>query len=351
MLSGLCLVLVSVIITVRNSKLAGAYGELAKRKLQFQADSSGFIDIDCGASESYKDEQTGLFYESDTNYTDTGETHKIDPDFSSSTFHRQQQQQRYNLRSFPKGTRNCYTLKPNQGGNKNYLIRAVFEYGNYDNKNQTPEFELYLGVNKWTTVSSAISMREIIHIPSEAYIDVCLNYTGMGVPYISALELRPLDNSLYRIPNGALQNIYSYDLGGKNDIRNGQTAAASKSASVPLSLVIKRDPDPDSTCYIYFHFAEIEILDNGSNRELKIEVHGVRNLSSKPLTLEYLMPMTKTSIGLPMSADQEVSFKIYAAEGSNLPLILNAVEVFLYIELPDSLTNFNDGNFLLCCNL
>ncbi|TXG68711.1 hypothetical protein EZV62_003646 [Acer yangbiense] len=37
----LCLVLVSVIITVRNSKLAGAYGEHAKRKLQYQADSSG----------------------------------------------------------------------------------------------------------------------------------------------------------------------------------------------------------------------------------------------------------------------------------------------------------------------
>ncbi|KAK1575712.1 hypothetical protein Q3G72_007749 [Acer saccharum] len=312
--------------------------------------------------------------------TQTGKTHEINPNFSSDTFHRQQ---RHNLRSFPEGTRNCYTLKPNQGGNKKYLIRAIFEYGNYDSKNQIPEFDLYLGVNRWTTVSLEISMFEIIHIPSAAYIDVCLNNTGKGVPYISALELRPLDNSLYRIPNGALLNIYSFDLGGNNDIRypedvfdrywfpyndsdwlvmstkstiqssaDGsnykvpdkllQTAAASKSASVPLSLFIKRNPDPDSVCYIYFHFAEIEILDNGSNRELKIEVNGVRNLSSEPATLEYLMPMTKTSTGLPMSADKEISFKIYAAEGSDLPPILNAVEVFLYIELPVSPTNFND---------
>ncbi|KAK0596663.1 hypothetical protein LWI29_017862 [Acer saccharum] len=381
----LCLVLVSVIITVRNSKLAGAYGEHAKRKLQYQADSSGFINIDCGASESYTDRETGLVYELDTKYIDTGKTHEIDPDFLSATYHRQQ---RHNLRFFPEGKRNCYTLKPIQGGKNNYLIRAVFEYGNYDGKNQTPGFDLYLGVNNWTRMSSAMGMREIIHVPSDAYIDVCLVNTGNGVPYISALELRPLDNSLYRIPNGALQNIYSLDLGGNNDIRypedvfdrywdpynegnwsvmstesalqssaDGsnykvpdkllQTAAASKSASVPLSLVIERGSDPNSTCYIYFHFAEIEILDNGSNRELQIEVHGVRNLSSEPVTLEYLMPMTKTSTGLPMSADEEISFKIYASEGSNLPPILNAVEVFLYIELPDSPTNFNDAVVVL----
>ncbi|TXG68749.1 hypothetical protein EZV62_003684 [Acer yangbiense] len=140
------------------------------------------------------------------------------------------------------------------------------------------------------------------------------------------------DGSNYKVPDKLLQ-----------------TAAASKSASVPLSLAFKRNLDPDSVCYIYFHFAEIEILDNESNRELKIEVNGVRNLSSEPATLEYLMPMTKTSTGLPMSADKEISFKFYAAEGSDLPPILNAVEVFLYIELPVSPTNFNDGNFLLCC--
>ncbi|TXG46268.1 hypothetical protein EZV62_028231 [Acer yangbiense] len=190
----LCLVLVSVIITVRNSKLAGAYGEHAKRKLQYQADSSG---------------------------------------------------------KYPEDVFDRYWFPYNDS---NWLVKST---------------------------ESAIQ--------SSA------------------------DGSNYKVPDKLLQ-----------------TAAASKSASVPLSLVIKRDPDPDSICYIYFHFAETEILDNGSNRKLKIEVHGVRNLSSQPVTLEYLVSMTKTSTGLPMSADEEISFKIYAAEGSDLPPILNAVEVFLY---------------------
>ncbi|KAK1548813.1 hypothetical protein Q3G72_019531 [Acer saccharum] len=377
----LCLVLVSVIITVRNSKLAGAYGEHAKRKLQYQADSSGFINIDCGASESYTDKQTGLFYESDvihTKYIDAGKNHEINPNFSY-TFH---QQQRYNLRSFPEGTRNCYTLKPNQGGNKNYLIRAVIEYGNYDSKNQIPGFDLYLGVNKWATVSSAddVAMYEIIHVPSDAYIDVCLVNTGNGVPYISALELRPLDNSLYRIPNGALQNIYSYDLCGKSDTRYPEdvfdrywgsyndedwkvmsiesniqisddgnnykvpdqllkTAATPKNASVPLSLGWNNFEDSASVGYIYFHFANL--FDDELSREMMIELEGVRNISD-PVVLEYLKPKTINSTGFPISG-KDVSFKIYAAEESDLPPILNAVEVFLFIALPDSPTNFNDG--------
>ncbi|KAK1576434.1 hypothetical protein Q3G72_013814 [Acer saccharum] len=205
----LWLVLVSVIIsTVSNSKLAGAY----------EADVSGFINIDCGASESYTDKQTGLIYESDTKYIDTGEIHVISPVFIDMTSHKQQ---RYNLRSFPQGKRNCYTLKPNQGGNNNYLIRAVFEYGNYDDNDKIPVFDLYLGVNKWTTVRDAISVYEIIHFPELAeYIDVCLVNIGRGVPYISALELRPLNNSIYRIQNGALSlwKYGRYDVGGSASV-------------------------------------------------------------------------------------------------------------------------------------
>ncbi|KAK1577467.1 hypothetical protein Q3G72_022015 [Acer saccharum] len=378
----LCLVLVSVIITVRNSKLAGAYGKHAKRKLQYQADSSGFINIDCGASKSYRDKVTGLVYESDTKYIDTGETHEINPDFTSDTYHRQQ---RYNLRSFPQGKRNCYTLKPSQAGKNNYLIRAVFEYGNYDDNNMIPVFDLYLGVNKWARMSPERTMVEIIHKSSVAYIDVCLVNIGQGVPYISALELRPLDDSLYLIKNGALRNIYSYDIGGENDIRYPEdvfdrywfpdtdhgnwsvltsnestiqssddrgnykvpdqllkTAAASKNASVSLRLDFEMDDGNASVSYIFFHFAEIENLAYGSIRKLKIEVNGASDLS-EPVNLdEYLKPMTINSTDLPISGEKPY-FRIYAAEESDLPPILNAVEVFSFIALPDSPTNFKEA--------
>ena len=123
-----------------------------------------------------------------------------------------------NLRSFPQGTRNCYTLRPEQGKNNNYLIRARFVYGNYDGENQIPEFDLHLGVNEWTTVNLTNASPygyyyDIIHVSLTDYIDVCLVNTGHGVPFISALELRHLDNSIYQTQGMALKKIRGYDIG------------------------------------------------------------------------------------------------------------------------------------------
>ncbi|XP_028763315.1 probable LRR receptor-like serine/threonine-protein kinase At4g29180 [Neltuma alba] len=36
--------------------------------------------------------------------------------------------------------------------NQTYLIRAIFSYGNYDNKNTVPVFDLYFGANYWITI-------------------------------------------------------------------------------------------------------------------------------------------------------------------------------------------------------
>ncbi|XP_044496591.1 receptor-like protein kinase At3g21340 [Mangifera indica] len=168
-----------------------------------------FVSIDCGATGDYIDNVTGLFYESDAMYIDAGEVRETSLDFNLSCY---KQQVQY-LRSFPQGTRNCYTLKPKQGANHNYLIRALFAYGNYDGKNQFPTFDLHLGVNKWVTVNQSTAVREIIHVPSVDCIDVCLVNTGYGVPFISALDLRPLDYSIYRIQDGALSTMGRYDVG------------------------------------------------------------------------------------------------------------------------------------------
>ena len=54
----------------------------------------------------------------------------------------------------------------------------------------------------------------IIHVPLTDYIDVCLINTGRGVPFISALELRHLDNSIYQAQGGALLNVWGYDVYG-----------------------------------------------------------------------------------------------------------------------------------------
>ena len=126
-----------------------------------------------------------------------------------------------NLRSFPQGTRNCYTLRPEQGKNNNYLIRAIFVYGNYDGENQIPVFHLHLGVNEWTTVDLTNAdpygvYYDVIHVPLTDYIDVCLINTGRGVPFISSLELRHLENSIYQTQGRALTKIWGYDIGRKS---------------------------------------------------------------------------------------------------------------------------------------
>ena len=171
------------------------------------------------------DEGTGIFYKSDTGFIDTGINNDISSEYYVSpddSLYPGYVRQMNNLRSFPQGTKNCYTLKPEQGKFSNYLIRALFHYGNYDNKNQFPKFDVYVGVNFWTTVDLYNTyyetyyhpfFPEIIHVPSFDTIYVCLINTGSGIPFISALELRPLRKSIYPINSGALSFGSRLDIG------------------------------------------------------------------------------------------------------------------------------------------
>ena len=175
----------------------------------------GFISIDCGSTENHRG--TGIFYESDSGFIDTGKNKQISSDIVFDYPNVYAPQIR-TLRSFPDGKRNCYTLKPTQGKNSNYLIRAIFSYGNYDNKNQTPKFDVHVGVNHWDTVvlnkKNEIYYDEIIIAPSSDTIFVCLINTGFGVPIISTLELRPVDKPLYPIEyQEALNLTWRDDLG------------------------------------------------------------------------------------------------------------------------------------------
>lgn len=74
-------------------------------------------------------------------------------------------------------------------------------YGNYDGRDEIPLFDLYVGVDKWRTVilndPSGRYDFGVIHVPTRDYIDVCLVNTGYGVPFISLLELRPIDGAMY----------------------------------------------------------------------------------------------------------------------------------------------------------
>ncbi|KAF8031041.1 hypothetical protein BT93_D0276 [Corymbia citriodora subsp. variegata] len=179
----------------------------------------GFISIDCGAPNDYHDDQLDIYYKADVGFVDSGTNMQV----STQVIYQNNQQQSKNLRIFPSGKRNCYTLKPDEGNGNTYLVRASFWYGDYDGKNQTPAFDLHIDVNYWITVnSSSWIYEEIIYTPPRDYIQVRLVNTGSGVPFISALELRLLDNSIYQINSGALVTNWRYNLGSLNTYRHPQ---------------------------------------------------------------------------------------------------------------------------------
>ena len=174
---------------------------------------SGFISLDCGlpAHLNYSALDTGINYISDAKFIDTGITKRIPP-----TDITLKQQLEY-VRSFPNGVRNCYRINVTSG--TKYLIRATFYYGNYDDLNDPPQFDLHLGSNVWDTVNfpnaSHITFREIIYTPSEDYIQPCLINTGKGTPFISSIELRTLNNNAYvtHSAKSILSNFLRFDIG------------------------------------------------------------------------------------------------------------------------------------------
>ncbi|KAG7992329.1 hypothetical protein I3843_02G122500 [Carya illinoinensis] len=369
------LFLVLTIAILGKAKLDHAKdNQHAGRKL---AEIPGFISIDCGSTEDSI--ENGITYVSDKEFIDTGITESTVSGYSGQLLK--------TLRSFPQGKRNCYTLRPDQAKNNPYLIRARFLYGNYDGKNQYPTFDLHLGVNKWITVKTDLPLtRGIIHVPTTDFIDVCLVNIGHGVPFISALDLRRLENSIYRTESGeALASIRRYDVGGSGPMMRYpedvydrfwwhfsskdwiqiatnesiytqssdnaykipdvvlMTAAKTQNASIPLSyspVDETREQCSNSKCSVYFHFAEIEKLEPGQKRELTINLNGETNLTES-VKLDYLNPQTIARTSLPVRG-MGLNFSINAAEGTQFPPILNAFETFALIEQPNQPTAADD---------
>ncbi|KAL4625904.1 hypothetical protein ACB092_05G058800 [Castanea dentata] len=350
----------------------------------------GFISIDCGVMEDYMDKETSIFYKSDASFIDTGENYNVTQECGTHNSRRLFNGRPVNsLRSFPQGIKNCYTLKPEQGKNSSYLIRAFFQYGNYDNNNQVPKFDLYIGVNYWTTVelkdACDVDFPEIIHVPKSDTITVCLINTKSGIPFISALELRRLGKSIYQTGYGeALNRIVRQDLGnstGKQVRISGDVfdrlwytitsphfeknwvpintssvidtqgtndsyqlpAQVLRTAIQPFSatfeaIVFDGNNTYSSKFYVCFHFAEIKQLKEREIREFVIAVNE-GDYMSENITLEYLKPL---SICPNQTFEGRFRFSIKATQKSNLPPILNAFEIYEVLSIGDIPTDPGD---------
>ncbi|WOH04045.1 hypothetical protein DCAR_0623450 [Daucus carota subsp. sativus] len=349
-----------------------------------QDDPPGFLSIDCGLPEGsdYKETYTGLNYKSDANLIDSGESKSLLPSLISDSY------ETYlgNVRSFPKGKKNCYTIQPSGGKGSKYLIRATFMYGNYDSLNQFPIFDLNLGPDTWSKVTIeanlSVERKEIIHVLSSDYIHVCLVNKGTGTPFISALELRPLSstNSMYTIESRSLQtlihadcdskvtntdtrykgDIYdrtwyhfnvstnkevntSLDINNANDYRVPtnvlRTASIPENATDSLQFEWTTNNASDEF-YMYMHFAEVEKLQANQYREFNIYINGKR-WNKQLVVPEYLRATYYYPLS-PLTGNTEYIVTLNKTASSTLPPIINAFEIYTGVIFSKSGTNETD---------
>ncbi|KAL0722765.1 hypothetical protein Bca4012_037364 [Brassica carinata] len=338
-------------------------------------DQSGFISLDCGSPRgtTFREGTTNLTYISDANYISTGVGRSI-----IQAYRTQFQQQAWNLRSFPQGIRNCYTLNLTIGDE--YLIRTNFLHGGYDD-NPTTQFELHLGPNLWTTVSTTnetqASIFEMIYVLKTDRLQICLVKTGDSTPFISALELRKLKNTTYLSRQGSLQlfiradvgttlkqgyrygiDVFDrvwtpYNFGNWSQISTNKTVNVNNDYQPPeiamVTASVPTDPDApmnisligvDSTVqfYVFMHFAEIQELKSNETREFNIMYNGKHIYGPfRPLNFTTSSVFTPTEVVA--DANGQYTFSLQRTGNSTLPPILNGMEVYLVNLLPEQETD------------
>ncbi|XP_010246125.1 PREDICTED: putative leucine-rich repeat receptor-like protein kinase At2g19210 isoform X2 [Nelumbo nucifera] len=339
-----------------------------------------FISIDCGIpDQGNPDEKTGINYSVDSNNIETGVNVNLSPYYLSETHDKRL----YTVRSFPEGRKNCYTLRPEDGKNNKYLIRASFMYGNYDGSNKLPTFDLYLGVNHWDTLTfdnaSHIQTKEIIHVAPADDIYVCLLDKGQGTPFISSLELRPLNDSIYETESGALVLIHRLDIGSISSeqkvrfpddiydriwlpsswsnvdpIKASSPVESEDNIYTPPSTVMRTAVQPknggDSLEYqlrvrdttlrfrTYLYFAELEY--QNQSRQFSIYFNGLLLEEVGSVVPRYLSSSTRSFTQTLSGPDIQISLR--SSNESKLPPILNAIEFYLVKQLKQLPTNNED---------
>ncbi|KAJ6839640.1 putative LRR receptor-like serine/threonine-protein kinase [Iris pallida] len=131
------------------------------------------------------------------------------------------------LRYFPDGSarKYCYVIPVSKGAK--YIVRTTYYYGGYDGGKEPPVFDQIIGGTKWSTVNTTenyarglTAYYEIIAGASGKTMSVCLarNEHTAGSPFISAIELQYLEDSMYNstdFNSYALATIARHRFGGK----------------------------------------------------------------------------------------------------------------------------------------
>ncbi|TXG59116.1 hypothetical protein EZV62_016945 [Acer yangbiense] len=344
------------------------------------ASEAGFVSLDCGGKENYTDE-LGLNWTPD-DYLIYGEAKDISTENET-------RKQYTSMRIFPADSRKyCYKL--NVVTRTRYLIRATFFYGDFDSNNVYPKFDISFGATHWSTIEiwDTTEVRELIFLASSPTIDVCLSNATTGQPFISTLELRQFNGSVYgtlyedrfylkvshrinfgadseapvRYPDDPFDRIWKSDLLKKANYLV-DVAVGTVNVSTKLPIVLNREEMPPvkvmqtavvgtngSLTYrlnldgfpgfgwAYIYLAEIEDLELNESRKFKI-VHSdhpelsysIINIQENAQGKNRAIEAGSRNISLPFVLQFELR---KTADSSRGPL-LNAMEINKILERND----------------
>ncbi|KAL6847359.1 hypothetical protein ACP4OV_023212 [Aristida adscensionis] len=374
-----------------------------------QLDSPGFISIDCGiaAGRSYPDQSTrGLLYVSDDGFTDAGLNAGVRPPYDDPAM-----ADRYRtVRFFPGAgaggsDRSCYTLRPATPGGK-YLVRAAFYYGNYDGGlDRLPAaFDLHIGVDRWATVNVTAAgdkyILEAVTVSRSDFlqVQVCLVNTGMGTPFISGLDLRPLRSTMYpeatvnqsllllslsrpsaefsfnryqfwpanspvfRYPFDPYDRLWQRygnvaawtykNTSGTVDVSNisnfDEPTKILQSATTPVNgtridFTWVSDPsvkNDSSTYLLLLYFAEVQRLPRNDLRKFDVLVDSATWNGSQGYTPKYL---SAEIVKRMVQGSGQHTVSLVATTEATLPPILNAFEIYLVKLMNETATNDADA--------
>ncbi|GLJ22271.1 hypothetical protein SUGI_0419090 [Cryptomeria japonica] len=328
----------------------------------------GFISLDCGGTENYTDD-AGIQWMPDDPYINSGQKVNL----SNTAVGGEGSRQLTSLRRFPEKRKSCYQLTPVQIGTK-YLLRGTFFYGNHDNLNSPPQFDLLLDADFWYSFSFSdpnelVVQKEIIFMVKFDPTNVCLarNNLSIGSPIISSLELRPLNHNMYCPVNrdfSLLRIVYSnYGPQGSSDIRYpddqfdrlwypSSVDFPTITTSMEVSMGVAYDQPPSlvmqgavtsnlnspsvidiplqqskryGNLYISAYFAELKAdLNATSLREFDFFLDD-KKLNSDPIQPKYLQS-SNVSVLVPYGITNSMAFRFQATNRSTLPPIANALE-------------------------
>ncbi|CAM0870410.1 unnamed protein product [Alopecurus aequalis] len=372
--------------------------------IQVQAQSPpGYINIDCGLGNSsgYVDDALSMPYSYDGGFVEGGLNHEILPEFMHMADTGDEQQK--TLRSFPDGSRNCYTLPATIG--KKYLLRATFTYGNYDRLNKSLDgslflFGLHIGVNIWEAVNmsnydpSWMLWKEVLTVAPSNSVSVCLINFGSGIPFISSLELRPLEDTMYPFVNNSVSvssfvrlrfgnntnyitryPTDSYDRIWEswssvvdyfppwvslNTTKKVKSLPGNDAFNVPLAIMQKATSQERNYSYIsidvatspnidakslqllpIFHFAEI----NGSNPNRRFDIYSAEDMLFQDFSPSRFQVDSMYKNGQFLQKG-DAFFALNKTAKSSLPPLINAFEVYSLVRMENLTTDSDDVKYM-----